>query len=521
MISKQEALEKFKEIIGDKESYRLLLQGQFIDHLSIFQSWALRQSLWEIERNLQEYFLSSALNRSSIVAHAQDREYIPRMATPATGKIQITNNGSAYVAIPALTAFQGNQLRYSLDDAIVVPAGDTVEDLSVSQTEEEIITSTVAEETAFLEILFDAEKTAQIHDISVYVDLGDGVGPELWTLARRFMNSDGDAHVYDTFYTFTEQFGIRFGNGTFGLKPPVDAVISAHLWLTSGDTVLLSGQRMQHIGTLLDNIGQSADLVTIVTQTIDGGAEPENTESIRQNAHYSPIYNDSLVWAEDFKFFIRRHFPNVIFLNVWGEQEQEVEAGHPDLDFINRIYISAYQEEADHVWRGAWAVGTEYAVDDVVFNAEGKWKCRIAHTAVDSPTAGYANWAPFQYPLELAIPSKLNELILLNKKITWVDPIYSTFSLAITGGLPRTKRVGEITAEIRNILEAAYGKDSQGRLDNSFKNDFYRLISETKHFTDTDAWFQIVASGAFEETSLAEFNVIDMDATTINLGYLS
>jgi hypothetical protein len=277
---------------------------------------------------------------------------------------------------------------------------------------------------------------------------------------------------------------------------------------------------MHHVGPLYDNDGTAADLTTVVTQTIDGGSGPEETESIRRNAHYSPIYNDSLVWAEDYKFFIRRHFPNVIFLNVWGEQEQEVEAGHLDLDFINRIYVSAYQEEVDFMWRGEWVSTMEYAINDVVFNADGKWICEVAHTSENTPGTDHPNWASFQYPLEQSIPAKLDELILLNKKITWVDPVYSTFSLAITGELPRTKRVGEITAEIRSVLESAYGKNSTVRLTNSFKNDFYRLISETGHFVDPDAWFQVVASGAFEETLLAEFNSIDMDATTINLGYL-
>jgi hypothetical protein len=59
MISKEEALQQFKNIIGSKDAYAQLLKGQFIDHLSIFQAWALRQGLFSVERAIQEFFLST------------------------------------------------------------------------------------------------------------------------------------------------------------------------------------------------------------------------------------------------------------------------------------------------------------------------------------------------------------------------------------------------------------------------------------------------------------------------------
>jgi hypothetical protein len=522
MISREEALVKFQEIIGTKPEFAQILKSQFVDHLSVFQSWALRQSLFAVERSFQEFFLSTALNRASILAGAEDREYVPRMPTPATGKIQIENKGVSEVYIPANQSFQANSGRYyTLSSGVSIPAGDTAVDLSVTQKHQEIQMQTVTEEIAFMELLFDVNKTRQISNIHVYVDVGDGNGLEQWIYTRRFMNSNNTSKIFDIFYSYLDQIGIRFGNGIFGVIPPAGATIEIHLSVTEGNTTLLSGQRLQPVGTLIDDDGSPADVVITVTDTIANGVGPEETESIRRNAHYAPIYNDSLVWAEDFKFFIQRHFPTILWLSVWGEQEMEAEAGYLDLDFVNKIFVSAYRTESDFVWRGAWTFGEDYVVDDVVTYGyvPVKWKCLSVHTSeIENPPSNENEaWERFSYPLETEIPAKLGELRLLNKTIQWVDPVYSTFSLTITGALNPVFNIGEIQAEIRDLLQSNYGKDSLTRKHAAHMKDFYDLINDTGHFRDERAWFNIVGFGTFGETLLSEMVYIDMDATTVNL----
>jgi hypothetical protein len=303
--------------------------------------------------------------------------------------------------------------------------------------------------------------------------------------------------------------------------PPVGSVIRVSLKLTSGEVTRLSGQQLYIVGTLLDDAGAPASLTITITETISNGAAPEDTESIRRNAHYSPVYNDSLVWAEDYKFFIMRHFPTIVWLNVWGEQEQEQEVGHMDVDFINKIYVSAHRPELSFTRRGEWAENETYETGDVVTYgpASQKWICSMPHLAADPPVTHSTYWNTFAYPLATEIPAKLAELHLMNREIEWVDPYYSTFSLTITGEVRPVSDIGTVQAEIRNLLNVHYGRDSENRRARVHINDIYDLINDTGHFADERAWFNVTASGSFEDFLLAEMVAIDDDATTINLDY--
>ena len=71
MIAKEEAITRFKEIVGAKGDLGQLADSQFIEHLAIFASWALRQAIFYTERKHQEGFRSTATNKSSILAHVE------------------------------------------------------------------------------------------------------------------------------------------------------------------------------------------------------------------------------------------------------------------------------------------------------------------------------------------------------------------------------------------------------------------------------------------------------------------
>ena len=122
MITKEDALQQFKNIVGTKASWANLLKSQFLNHFSIFMSWALRQALWVVERVFQEIFLSTAVNESSVRAHAEDREYFPRKAVPASGTVNIANKGEYPVVIPAGTSFFSDTNEFLAEDPVSIAA---------------------------------------------------------------------------------------------------------------------------------------------------------------------------------------------------------------------------------------------------------------------------------------------------------------------------------------------------------------------------------------------------------------
>lgn len=468
MISIEDAITKFKEILGGSTSWKSIINSQFVNHLAIFQSWALRDALWKVERAVQEFFLGTALNRSSIVAHAEDREYLPRKPKPSTGKVSIRNMGDSPVTIIKGREFLSDlQLTYTADATTIIAAGQTVE-IAVTQVKPTVITHTVTETKAFYEVLLGHELSPKVASFTVMVDTGEG--SELWTYSRLLHNAYATSKFYDEFYAHTDEIGIRFGNGTFGVIPPTGSTVTITVQETEGDSLLLQKQTLYPIDDLPDSLGQPANITITVSSAIDGGEAAEGTEETRRNLHYWPVYNEKLVWSDDYTYFLRRRFPEIVFCSAWGEEEAEKMAGAPSLDFINRIYISAY-----------------------------------------APRTG----------LKDDCMAALAEVPLLCRKFTWVDPVHVTFSLAITGKVLTDRALVDVETDVRNALNAAYGKDSLTRRKDVYLSEIYEVIYSTGHFEKTTgARFEALPSGIVTAEYLYQMVSIDLSATTVSLNYL-
>jgi hypothetical protein len=467
MISKDEAIAKFKEILGTKAAWEQIGKSQFVEHLAIFQGWALRKALWAAERTLQEFFLSTALNRSSILAHVEDREYIPRKPTPSTGLVRIANSGEDSIALPIYKSFLSDlQVSYTCMDAVVIAPGQSV-DVKFSQIKRQEIEHSITGEEPFYEILLDRKLTAQISSFAVFVDIGNGF--EKWEYSRLMQNTYSDSMVYDEFYSHNDQVGIRFGNGEFGMIPPAGAVIKIELSLTSGDTFLSQNQKLNVVDEVFDYAHQAANITAVTVEAIAGGQAQESGEELRKNLHYWPTYNERLVWQNDYVYFIKKKNSDIIWINVWGEGEEEAISG-PNYDSINKIFVSAYAKDRP-------GIGEDVLLD-------------------------------------------LNAVKLLNRRFEWVEPVFSTFSLAVTGQIHKRLPVNKVVQDIKETLGKKYGQNSVERLAGVFVQDFYRAISETGYFDDQGARFEVSYSGTVNATALNEMISIDMDLSTFSIGYL-
>ena len=453
MISKEEAITQFKQILSGKTSWVRLAKSQFVNMLSIFQSWALRDALWKIERTQQEFFLSTALNDSSVLAHAEDREYIPRKATPSSGLMRIANNGTAAVAPPANTAFVSEaQLDYLLETAISIPAGGYV-DVKLSQLKYAAPrTISVSDEMPFIEVTFSKEDTAKLSRFQVLVD------GEPWEYARLFQNSVSTSEVYDEFFAHNGQFGIRFGNGIFGKIPTLNSVVTIESWHTEGATVLLANNTLHLAQDILDFAGAPADLTITTLDAITGGDAMEAIEEMRVNLHYWPRYNDKLVWRDDYAFFARQHVPGITWFECWGEQQQEAQSGF-NVQNINKIFLTGY--------------------------------------------------APDNANLDADILAAFSSIPLLNRKFDWVAPVFSTFTVAITGKVVRSANMATAIAAIWATLNENYGKDSKTRKDAVELSDIYEIIKKTGFFDATGTFYHITITGVTTPTQLQEMVHLD------------
>jgi len=418
------------------------------------------------ERALQEFFLSTALNRSSILAHAEDKNYVPRPPVPSFGTIRITNKGTSYsVSLLGGQAFKsGRSVDYLiLNPVTIAPLGYT--DQPVYQSAKVIVDQDVTSSTAFMEILFDSALADKIYQVDVYVD------DVQWTLARMFQNVAADDLVYDEIFTHLGQRGIRFGNNVFGKQPEADSHIECVLWTTDGQTSLLTGQTLSVSGTVLDSNGGTASLDIRTTTAVSGGVSGETQEELRKNLIYWPLYQDQLVWKEDYEFFIRRQFPSVLWVNVWGETEAEQEAGELKFEFINKIFVSAYAES-----------GVDLS-DEII--------------------------------------AALNACRMMNRRFEWVAPDIRDFTVLVSGAVHRKHDITTVTAQIQETLALYYDIDSRSRTDgNIFIKDIYQHINDTGYFGD-GGYFTVSLAGDYSGTpSLNSVSDIDIENSTFDLEYL-
>lgn len=469
MILAEEVRKKFKEEISQIDAWKNLTDSQFVEHLAIFAGWLVEQANYATERTYQESFYDSALNRSSLLAHAEGLSYTPAKPEPAEGAATFTNNGTATVELIREREFMSDaQVIYTLEETITVPAGESVT-ASISQRSSNTYEFTVEETEPFYQYLFPQDVSANIVSMRVFVDEQDGQGFREYEYDYLLANSFEDTRCYDEFYHFTDQLGIRFGNGYFGVQVQQGWMVRVETVETDGNTLLLEKQSLWPVDEIQDVDGITANMEIVVSTTVTNGQNQEDTETLRRNLHYACVYNDRLVWWQDFQYFLQRRYRDIVFAVAWGEDTAE-EMWGTNLDFINRVWICAYSPQRE--------------IKDLAMGA-------IAE-----------------------IPS-------MNRHYIWYDPEHVSFWLTVKGKVLQNQPLSEVVQAIRDVLDLHYGKASTSRREEVHMNDIYADITGTGYFVDgTEAWFTVETHGQFEAEYIYQMVSIDLDQTEISLEFV-
>lgn len=467
MILSEAVAEKLKSLLAKSPSWKNLTESQFVKHLAVFLGWELENAAFKAERAHQEGFLDTALNRSSILAHGEGMEFMPRKPTPATGKAAIQNQGEYPFSLQRGREFMSDaQVVYTMEEAAVVNPASTVT-VPFSQRMKQAFDFVISEEKPFYEILFDREVSQKVVEFAVFVDEGSGFTE--WKYDRLLTNSYPDSLVYDEFYHFTDQIGIRFGNGDFGKIPAHNAKVRIEAVLTDGDSILLEKQSLWPIEEIKDSMGQTAQAQITVAETIQNGEAQESTEEMRRDLHYAPVYNERLIWDNDYHYFLHRRFPDIVFVKAWGEEEAEKMWGH-NLDHINRIWLCAYSPEREIK--------------------------------------------------ELAMAA-IADVPMMCRNFKWYDPEHLQFQVAVTGKVRDDRVLSEVITDIRNSLNNAYSKASKNRRDIVYLNEVYDIIQATGHFAkDTGGFFNVELRGKYTAEKIYQMVSIDIESSTFDISYL-
>lgn len=470
ILSLSDIKDKFNALLEANSYWSQFAGSQFVTMLVTFIAQMVYRCQQFADAALAEGFISTATKRASILAAAEDRAYVGSRVTPSTGTALITNTTSKAVQVPQYSSFiSDDQYPYLTDDVVTVPANGTAS-IAISQMEIVEVSTTIDTASEFIEVLLSRDLTAVCHKIDVLVTT-DGT-TTTWTKSVMFRLATDTSQVYVEFFKPTEQLGIRFGDGTIGMIPPAGSTITLKVWCSSGDVTLLAGQTL----TPSDDSASLADSITVKTSTsITGGADSETTETTRNRAQYYLSYDNQVVWAEDYTFYLKQNIPATTWLTAWGEGEQEVIDGAMSLANINKIFLSGWYPDKTQEELEALVLA---ALDDV--------------------------------------PNPLN------KKYAYVAVNELPFTITLTGDIPASLTSSVVISDLQDALTTRFGKDST-YFDPNGTGDF-KLIKVK------DVWAYIESLGYFDDFSLTfndmqdsngyyDFVYLDAENSTFNLSY--
>lgn len=469
--TKDSIQEEFESLIENNTYWSQFVGSQFVSMLITFITQMVYRCFQYADSALAEGFISTASRRSSILAAAETVGYVGNKPTPSTGPVTVTlTDTESVVSVPQYATFiSDDQYPYlTMEEAEF--GSDGTASLTVAQLEIQEVTATVSAASEFLEVVLSKDLTSVCYKLEVFVT-SNGTTTQ-WTQSNMFRLATSTSKVYVEFYKPSEQLGVRFGDGTIGQIPPAGSTITLKVWCTNGDVTLVSGQAL----TPVDDYADLANSIAVTTAgAISEGTDAETTEITRNRAQYYLAYDNQVVWATDYSYFLIRNVPGMTWCKVWGESEQETLDGEKKVSNINNIFISGWYPD----------------------KTQNELKTLILATLDDVP----------------------NEM---NKTFTYTTVSQLPFTITLTGTISASLTKSTVLSELKAYLTARFGEDS-----NYFDPE---SVGEYVLIKKKDLWAYIEGLGYFEDFSLEfndwndsngfnEFVYLDVDGSAFTISY--
>lgn len=305
---------------------------------------------YNLERRVEENYITTAKLRSSIVALAKLVGYTPRRKVSATGSVKFSlsagywdSHGSS-VDIPVDTVVSNGSTVFVTTEAASLGVGVYETGwVSVKQgTRKEIQQTGDGTSSQYVDIPNSGEDVDAVEETSIEVYVDD----VLWTEVDTFYDgtttdADGSTVAKNCYVVerFANYLRIWFGDAVNGKIPPNGSTIEVKWIETDG-----SGGNIIAPDMITATTHGNSSISVSDSTAMTGGEEEESTEEIRRNA--------PLVWSSQGRCVTRQDYigyisslPGVEAVNVWGEEE-ELAGESSNADYAWRIIIAAVPEDS-------------------------------------------------------------------------------------------------------------------------------------------------------------------------------
>ena len=273
-----------------------------------------------VDQQTAETFLSTCSLRESAIRRAKELNYIPARATSATCTALISFPAfGAQTIVPAGTLWSINGITFVCADEILIAAGQTSAQISLSQ-------GTIFSQTATIPGT-SGGPFIPWYKITVprnVAGLSVSVNNVVWTEIDSFMDVEvaTSYKVYENITGQTILFGANIG--TVALKPADSVVLSALLTQGAFGNIEPIGQGVLPISIIRDNNGNTVNqLINGTTLTsANGGLDVEGIESIKTNAPKFFSTQGRAVTTGDYAVFLGKIAGLTDFIVIPGQQVQ-------------------------------------------------------------------------------------------------------------------------------------------------------------------------------------------------------
>jgi hypothetical protein len=277
-----------------------------------------------------EAFLDTAILRDSVVSHAKTLGYIPYSTTSPMATINVTvesgNTTPDIITIPRGFSFSSSLVDSAsynftlLEDAVATKSGTTFyfENLQIYEgglnTYQFTYNKNSNPKTTFI-LPDDGIDTSTIK-VAVSPNAGNTF-TEVYNLATDILDVTVDSSVFFLQEDKNGNYKIYFSDGTIGKALEDGAVITVSYLITKGTAANKANAFVPN-----GSINGLTNIAITTNTSAAGGSDRESIDEIKFSAASQFSSQNRLVTFKDYESYIKKNYPNVDSLSVWGGEDE-------------------------------------------------------------------------------------------------------------------------------------------------------------------------------------------------------
>jgi len=282
-----------------------------------------------------ESFMDTALLRDSVVSHAKSLGYTPYSTKAPVAQINFTvvttNNTPATLTLPAGYSFLSNQIdgkSYNfvvLEDTTVTKSNTNFYFENLNIHEGQLVTYTFVHNQSTNPKQVFTLKDANIDTTTIKVQVSPSTSNTSLTSYSKvtdILDVTYDSNVFYLQESKNGKFQIYFGNDVVGKKLADGSVVYV-TYLLNNATAANKANNFVAAASTTDSIGNvlTRFIITPVSAAA-GGSERESVDSIKFGSAAQFSTQNRLITFKDYESYIKKNYPSVDSLTVWGGEEE-------------------------------------------------------------------------------------------------------------------------------------------------------------------------------------------------------